>query len=160
MESDEHLRRCLVYLDLNMVRAGVVDHPAQWEMNGYNEILQPPARYGVIDQLELTRLCGFTDAARFQEEYGRWVEVALGGNLQRESCWAESVAVGSRGFIEETKARLGILALGRGIHEQRDAQFVLRERPAAYTAGFAPENAPLSSENTYFLDMTPVITDG
>jgi hypothetical protein len=24
---DEHLHRCLVYVDLNMVRAGVVSHP-------------------------------------------------------------------------------------------------------------------------------------
>jgi putative transposase len=27
VEADEHLRRCLVYIDLNMVRAGAVKHP-------------------------------------------------------------------------------------------------------------------------------------
>lgn len=27
IETGEHLLRCLVYIDLNMVRAGVVDHP-------------------------------------------------------------------------------------------------------------------------------------
>src|SRR5262245_4749237 len=30
IEADDHLRRCLVYIDLNMVRAGVVGHPAEW----------------------------------------------------------------------------------------------------------------------------------
>ena len=29
IEADEHLHRCLVYVDLNMVRAGVVRHPSQ-----------------------------------------------------------------------------------------------------------------------------------
>ncbi|CAB1080953.1 Transposase and inactivated derivatives [Olavius algarvensis Delta 1 endosymbiont] len=29
IETGEHLLRCLVYIDLNMVRAGVVDHPWQ-----------------------------------------------------------------------------------------------------------------------------------
>ncbi len=27
VDADEHLQRCLVYIDLNMVRAGVVNHP-------------------------------------------------------------------------------------------------------------------------------------
>ena len=27
IDSDDHLRRCLVYIDLNMVRAGAVKHP-------------------------------------------------------------------------------------------------------------------------------------
>jgi putative transposase len=28
IQSDEHFLRCLVYIDMNMVRAGVVKHPA------------------------------------------------------------------------------------------------------------------------------------
>jgi putative transposase len=30
IQTDEHLHQCLVYIDLNMVRAGVVDYPIQW----------------------------------------------------------------------------------------------------------------------------------
>ncbi|MGD9066430.1 MAG: transposase, partial [Desulfobacterales bacterium] len=41
IETGEHLLRCLVYIDLNMVRAGVVDHPSQWPHGGYNEIQAP-----------------------------------------------------------------------------------------------------------------------
>src|SRR6185436_18082783 len=40
VETGEHLARCVVYVDLNMVRAGVVRHPAQWEVGGYPEIQQ------------------------------------------------------------------------------------------------------------------------
>jgi putative transposase len=29
IESDEHFLRCLVYIDMNMVRAGVVKHSAE-----------------------------------------------------------------------------------------------------------------------------------
>jgi putative transposase len=30
VSTDRHLIRCLLYIDLNMVRAGVVDHPSLW----------------------------------------------------------------------------------------------------------------------------------
>ena len=35
IESGEHLARCLIYVDLNMVRAAVIDHPSQWSFSGY-----------------------------------------------------------------------------------------------------------------------------
>jgi putative transposase len=38
IESGEPLRRCLVYIDLNMVRAGVMKHPEEWDHGGYHEI--------------------------------------------------------------------------------------------------------------------------
>jgi len=38
VESGDHLARCIVYIDTNMVRAGVVNHPAMWSFSGYNEI--------------------------------------------------------------------------------------------------------------------------
>jgi REP element-mobilizing transposase RayT len=37
IESGEHLLRCVVYIDLNMVRAGVVAHPQEWAHGGYRE---------------------------------------------------------------------------------------------------------------------------
>jgi putative transposase len=42
IETGERLLRCLVYIDLNMVRAGIVSHPSEWPYGGYNEI-RPPA---------------------------------------------------------------------------------------------------------------------
>jgi len=41
VKSDGHLIQCLAYIDLNMVRAGVVSHPSEWMYGGYNEIQNP-----------------------------------------------------------------------------------------------------------------------
>jgi Transposase IS200 like len=41
VESNRHLRQCITYIDMNMVRAGVVEHPGQWKFCGYNEIQNP-----------------------------------------------------------------------------------------------------------------------
>jgi putative transposase len=30
IETNEHFMRCMTYVDLNMVRAGVVNHPSEW----------------------------------------------------------------------------------------------------------------------------------
>ena len=39
VETGEQLIRCLVYIDLNMVCAGVVKYPSEWPHGGYREIL-------------------------------------------------------------------------------------------------------------------------
>ena len=49
IQTNEHLIRCIAYIDLNMVRAGVVKHPNEWSHSGYNEIQKPKQRYGIID---------------------------------------------------------------------------------------------------------------
>jgi hypothetical protein len=36
VESNRYLRKCITYIDMNMVRAGVVEHPTQWEFCGYS----------------------------------------------------------------------------------------------------------------------------
>src|SRR4030067_455799 len=61
IEADEHLHRCLVYIDLNMVRAGVVKHPAEWAYSGYREIQDPPGRDAIFDLRGLMALCGVGD---------------------------------------------------------------------------------------------------
>ena len=35
VDSEGYLARCLTYIDLNMVRAGVVAHPSDWRDSGY-----------------------------------------------------------------------------------------------------------------------------
>lgn len=49
VETDQHLLRCIVYIDLDMVRAGVVSHPAEWVFCGYNEIQNPRKKNVLID---------------------------------------------------------------------------------------------------------------
>jgi putative transposase len=56
IETGEHLLRCLVYIDLNMVRAGVVNHPSEWSFGGYNEIQAPRCKCVLVayERLEMT----------------------------------------------------------------------------------------------------------
>ena len=51
--TDHHLAQCLVYIDLNMLRAGAVAHPSHWQVSGYHEIQHPPSRYRIIDHQAL-----------------------------------------------------------------------------------------------------------
>ena len=37
LDAGAHLSQCLVYIDLNMVRAGVVSHPSKWPHGRDNE---------------------------------------------------------------------------------------------------------------------------
>ena len=67
IENNEHMIRCLVYIDLNMVRAGVVQHPSQWAFGGYTEIQNPPVRKRVIDIERLMKLCGVDETEEFQK---------------------------------------------------------------------------------------------
>jgi hypothetical protein len=90
IETDEHLHRCLVYMDLNMVRAGVITHPADWPHSGYREIQNPPKRYGIVDVRQLSALCGFTEVADFQRAHRDWVDEALKREMVvRERRWSE-----------------------------------------------------------------------
>jgi len=41
VDTDEHLARCLTYIDMNMVRAAVVKQLRDWLASGYHEIQTP-----------------------------------------------------------------------------------------------------------------------
>ena len=49
IENDTHLVKCLTYIDMNMVRTGVVQHPSEWNWSGYNEIQNQKQRYAIIN---------------------------------------------------------------------------------------------------------------
>ncbi len=38
VDTEGYLARCLVYIDLNMVRAGAVAHPRDWDAGGYPSV--------------------------------------------------------------------------------------------------------------------------
>jgi putative transposase len=148
IEADEHLHRCLVYIDLNMVRSGVVRHPVEWAHSGYREIQEPVKRYAVIDLEGLAALCGFTDLRDFQGAHRQWVEQALeNGCPSRDDRWSEAIAVGSLRFVETIKNDLGVKASYREV-VQADGIYVLREPAEAYARNLTGKNEALSSENT------------
>jgi len=150
IEADEHLHQCLVYIDLNMVRANVVKHPGQWKESGFSEIQKPPTRYAVIDLQSLSELSGFADLKDFQRAHRQWVEQDLENGLAvRDDRWSESIAVGTLGFAEKVKNELGFKAAHRDVIEI-DGSYTLREPAGAYGLKFAGENEALSIENTFF----------
>ena len=83
-----------------MVRAGVVSHPSEWSVCGYNDIQKSPLRYRIIDHDALCALGGFGDISAFRRQHRTWVTDALKDDNQiRESKWTEAMAVGPDSFI-------------------------------------------------------------
>ena len=150
IETEKHLVRCLVYIDLNMVRAGVVKHPSQWQLSGYNEIQLTPERYRLIDQKALMEKCGGTiEIEEFKQDYRYWVEESMNnGNLEKDPAWSRSIAIGTKVFVEETKKKLGYKAKGRKIVKDDD-MYTLREPKNSYNTNFEHKNSLLRLKNTY-----------
>jgi putative transposase len=148
--SDSHLFECMLYIDLNMVRAGVVSHPKEWPFCGYNEIQNPKQRYAIIDYERLNSLLQKKDIEDLQRSYREMVEFKLSQGIPlRDKKWSKSIAVGTKAFIEATVKKLGIRAKGRKVIAEADS-YMLREPAVVYGADFAPENDSLSYENSYF----------
>ena len=161
IERDDHLFRCIVYLDLNMVRAGVVTHPSDWGFSGYNEIQNPRKRYALINYQRLMQLLNIPSVEELKKSHNGWVEEALRNNSSiRESKWVKSVAVGSKECVEMTKEKLGFQVKGRSVSRSVNRSgdnYQLREQQTAYSPLFAPENSSLSDDSTYFWNESDVI---
>lgn len=128
VSNDEHLIRCLVYIDLNMVRAGVVDHPSSWNACGFNEIQKPRQRYRVLDLETLCHLTNSLGIRELQKRHNRWVEHALESTrLQRQPFWTEAIAVGSPEFTEQVNGLLGMKTVYRQTKEVRRGTFCIME---------------------------------
>ena len=90
---------------------------------------------GLIDELKDTHKC--------------WVEETLRIDRHvRESKWTQSVAVGSKEFVEITKNKLSSRVKGRHIIRS-DEDYCIREQQAFYITDFVNKNAVLSDDNTY-----------
>ena len=153
VESGEHLRNCLVYIDLNMVRAGVVGHPREWPHCGYNEICSTRHRYRLIDWPSLLKAVGLREREELRGSYPAWVDERLKKwGLERDERWTESVAVGSKKFVEATMRALGPRAGRRRIKESPTrtdpVDFVLREIVDAYNSLFTSKKPPVRRHRT------------
>lgn len=134
--SDAHLVRCMTYIDLNMVRAGVVQHPSEWEAGGYAELFSARRRYGLIDRCALMKLLNIASEEQLKTERKSWVDEALRcGAAIRDERWSGSIAVGGRGFVDEVKTALDIESKTPRIVEEEKTCF-LREDLAAYRPFF------------------------
>jgi putative transposase len=103
IDNGPYLWNCLKYIDLNMVRAGVVRHPREWNWCGCQELLGLKKRNRLVDMEGLLRWLGDgVTLAGFRNQYASSLEEALAvQDLNRDARWTESLAVGGREFVEE-----------------------------------------------------------
>ena len=111
----------------------------------YNEIQNPRKRKSIIDFDRLMALLGFDNYDDLKDAHSRWVdsEMQNDNHSNRENKWTQSIAVGSKTFIEKMKKALGYKAKGRKIISADDT-FELREAITPF--GNADK---LDSGNTY-----------
>jgi putative transposase len=101
IQDGQHLIRCLRYVDLNMVRAGVVDHPSQWRWCGYDELIGKRARYCLLDFDRLLESLDVANLADYRAMQEQGIEGVLQQReLKRQAEWTETLAVGSQEFVE------------------------------------------------------------
>jgi len=153
VESGDHLARCMVYIDTNMVRAGVVNHPSQWPFSGYREIQEPRRKNVLIDYGRLPEMLGTGSYEQLRRHHRGWVEEYLRERKRdREGEWTGSIAVGNRPFVEELRERLGPRAKGRKIARSGEG-YQLREPTACYKPLLRNEKEDIGPENTYFWEL-------
>ncbi len=67
----------------------------------YNEIQNQRKRKGIIDFDRLMDLLGFENYDDLKDAHYKWVDSAMQtGNSDKENKWTQSIAVGSKTFIE------------------------------------------------------------
>ncbi len=134
VQTNQHLARCLVYIDLNMVRAGEVDHPRLWESSGYHEAINPRQRAGRLDIDSICRLLKFGSMKEFIETRELWISDSLhSGKLERQSYWTDSVAVGDLDYALKMKRALAFSNPSRRARREAGC-FAVRESSAKYLA--------------------------
>ena len=66
------------------------------------EIQNPKQRYSIIDFESLISFFNFTDLIEFQKQHNEWVIESIPKIISvRESMWSESIAVGSKPFVDK-----------------------------------------------------------
>jgi putative transposase len=130
----EYLWNCTQYLDLNMIRAGVISHPDEWQWCGYKELLGEKTRYRLLDVDRLLELLGVADIRSFRLEHEERIQRAIANRkLSREKRWTESIAVGGKSYIAKIAESLRYKRRKLAIEEDDDGSCVIWESFASYS---------------------------
>ncbi len=137
IEGGVHLWNCLNYIELNMVRAGVVTHPADWRWCSYGELMGYRQRYRLIDRKHLAWVLGqYPDSDQFMENYRYCIEAKIqSGQLARDPLWTEHLAVGTKSFTEQVAAQIQNrwrLESQKDKSLQETGTWILREKRVRY----------------------------
>lgn len=138
--SGEYLWECLRYVELNMVRCGVVKHPGEWDWSGYGELMGRRRRNRLLDTEKLLWLLRGSEMGEFRRNFQVSLEEAIiNDELERQAKWTEAIAVGDRAYIEAIEQQI------RGRQEmsleEQGGTWVLREE---YGPVLGPEKSAMS----------------
>ena len=100
---------------------------------------------------KLAKLAGAENYSEFQKVHKNVVEEALAHKTHsRQSLFTESIAAGSKGFVEQIQDKMRMRSQRREIFACEDGGFELREHVASYNANFDIKNDDIASDNRYF----------
>ena len=68
------------------------------------------------------------------------------GKSEREDCWTQSIATGSRSFVEAVKRQMRSFAIGRRVRKKAEG-FELRESQSPYKAICDTEKIDIEGKN-------------
>ena len=107
MDSGDYLWQCLKYVELNMVRCGVVDHPRDWEWSGYRELMGGRRRNRLLNEPKLLQLLGNPSREEFRKHLDyALLEAITKDQAKHQEKWTESLAVGSQKFIKNIEPKV------------------------------------------------------
>ncbi len=116
-------------------------------------------RMCLLTHKKLLELTGLESYSALCTTHQKLVAGALANDSNnRQSHWTESVAVISKGFLDDTKAKLGVLAKSREVIE--DGDFQLREETGIYNSVWGGKKDNIGHENAYLWDIILGISSG
>lgn len=135
IDSGEYLWNCLAYIDLNMVRAGKVAKPEDWDWSSCREILGLRKRYRLVDIQQLMEKTGKKDIESLRNSYLtalRNFSIGAGG---RDPKWTESVAIGGQDFVKslEHKFQRIKLSISQEDFSGNSDTWIVREELSPYS---------------------------
>ncbi len=107
VQDGDHLRRCLFYIGLNMVRAGAVGHPREWRWSGYSELTGWRKRYRLLNTGLLRKKLECGKDVDFAAWYEKTMDEKISSHeaLRRQEFWSNSKAVGDHSFVSKVAGR-------------------------------------------------------
>ncbi|MBD3314192.1 MAG: transposase [Chitinivibrionales bacterium] len=157
VETGNYFLRCMDYIDLNMVRAGVVKDPGDWVHCGYRELTMKRVRNPLIDREVLSELLGVADTSAIRAHRQQSITTNLGsGPSKCDKRWSTSIAVGGKTFVSTID---NILKKASKAHfsnamQQSADQLVVREPSVWYGTDRGDQMCCLGGSNLVPWDVT------
>jgi len=124
IEPGSHLAHCLFYIDLNMLRAGVVKHPAEYRYTGYHELAKRRNRYCIINIDRLINCLEINNRDIFH-----WIKNISYGLLRTKI--VPILSSSSRLEINESAAMYSLTRAGNTKRDKKFLNLINRKRLAA-----------------------------